>query len=306
MKSLSTTELIGQLLTQAENAGTPEERDAFYAAAQKKATRLGIDMAMARAAIEKISEREKPTHRHIVLGKKGQRALSWYVELFCKIASANDLRVTMAHNSTYINLYGMPSDIDVAEAIYNSCIVAMVAGGDAYLREGSYKQDVQRLWKKWREPNPEYKEGGYNYDRWDQKIPKYVYTEGYKNVPISGMTARQNFYRGFVGEIGKRLREAKEEARAEAIQEEAERHQTETSDTSVPATSTELVLKEKSKEIAEYYEEETRGRLSRRGWKGSKSPVHHSGSQSAGRSAAQSVDLGGRKALPGPRTQIRA
>lgn len=298
---LSTAELIGQLLAQADAAGTEEEKLVFFEAAQKKASRLGIDMAVARAAIEKANEREKPTHRQLKLGDRGQRALSWYCELAQTIAGNNDLRVTMASNSTYINFYGMPSDIDVTEAIYASCVTAMVTGGDAYLRKGDYKKEVNSLRVKVREPNPEYDERAYDQrDYWGAKVPKYVYHWTYVDKPVSGMTARQNFYKGFVYEIGSRLRKAKAEAREEALADVRLREP----EAEAGSTSTELVLRSKGREIGEYYDEATRGRLSRRGWSGSKSPVHSASASSAGASHARGVDLGGRKGITTGPTRI--
>ena len=62
-------------------------------------------------------------------------------------------------------------------------------------------------------------------------------------------------------------------------------------------TSTELVLRQKGKEVGEFYELKTKGRISRGGWKGSRSPVRSSVSQSAGTAAGRNVNLGGRKAI---------
>jgi hypothetical protein len=297
-KSLSTAELIGQLLAQADSAGTEEEKMIFFEAAQKKASRLGIDMAVARAALAKSQEKEKPTHRQLKLGDRGQRALSWYCELAQTIAGSNDLRCTMAHNSTYINFYGMPSDIDVTEAIYAACVTAMVTGGDAFLKKGEYKKDVRPLRVKVRSDNPHYDPNNY----WSAKKynPKYLYEWTYVDKPVSGMTARQNFYKGFVYEIGSRLRKAKSEARAEAVADvRLQEPQAPTGE-----TSTELVLRSKGREVGEYYDVTTRGRVSKKGWSGSKSPVHSGISSAAGTQAAKSVDLGGRKGITTGPTRI--
>jgi len=297
-KTKTGAELIGQLLAQADSAGTTEEKQLFFERAQLLATKAGIDLAIARAALAKSEEREQPTHRQLSLGKRGQRALSWYCELAQTIASNNDLRCTMAHNSTYINFYGMPSDIDVVEAIYSSCITAMVTGGDEYLRDGSYKKDVQSLRVKIREDNPHYDPNNY----WTAKKynPKYNYTWTYVDKPVSGMTARQNFYKGFVHEIGRRLRAAKAEAKAEAIADVRLREP----EAPTGETSTELVLRSKGREIGEFYDVATRGKVSRKGWSGSKSPVHYTGASNAGSQHAKGVDLGGRKSITTGPTRI--
>lgn len=292
----SGAELIGQILAQADAAGTMEEKQLCFERAQKLASKAGIDLAVASAALAKSLEREKPTHRQLKLGVPGQRALAWYNELAQAIAGQNDLRCTMAPNSTYINFYGFPSDIDVVEAIYSSCITAMVTGADAYLKAGEYKKDVEPRRVKVREPNPDYNPY-YPTDRWNTK---YNYHWTYVDKPVSGMTARQNFYKGFVNEIRTRLRKAKDEAKAEAIADVRLR------EPEAPAgeTSTDLVLRAKGREVGEYYDETTRGRLSRRGWSGSKSPVHYGGAQSAGRQHAQGVNLGGRKSITTGPTRI--
>jgi hypothetical protein len=306
-KSLSTAELIGQLLAQADSAGTQEEKQIFFEAAQKKASRLGIDMAVARAALEKSQEKEKPTHRQLKLGVPKQRALAWYCELAQAIAGANDLRCTMARNSTYINFYGMPSDIDVVEAIYSSCITAMVTGGDEYLRAGEYKKDVRPMDVKVREPNPDAGTWGwYRYDRYgygtyiDGPAPKYIYKWIVVDKPVSGLTARQNFYKGFVAEIRERLWRAKREAKEEALADVRLREP----EAEAGETSTELVLRSKGREISEYYETATAGRVSRGGWNGSKSPVNYGAASSAGRNHAKGVDLGGRKSITTGPTRI--
>lgn len=300
----STAELIGQILAQAENTNIEAEQMLFFARAQKLATREGIDLAVARAAKAKAEEREQPEHRKLTLGRRGQPALSWYCELAQTIGRNNDLQMTMAHNSTYINFYGMPSDIDVAEAIYSSCISAMVSGGNAYLKSGEYKKEILPLRKKRRSPNPDYDTERPSWDRqtdyWGKPIPKYVYEWSTEMLPISGMTARQNFYRGFVNEISRRLSEARREARAAVVAEVREIEAA-----AAPGeTSTELVLREKSKEVSVFYDQATAGRVSKRGWSGSKSPVYHSSSASAGSSHAKGVDLGGRKSITTGPTRI--
>ncbi len=303
-KSLSTAEKIGQYLAQADATPHEAEKMTFFAAAQKLATRTGIDMAVARAAVAKLEEREKPEHRQLRLGKRGQRALSWYNELAQVIGSNNDLRMTMASNSTYINFYGMPSDIDVAEAIYAVAVTAMVSGADAYLKAGDYKKDVKPLRVKKRLDNPDYDKNWNSWspqvDQWGDKIPKYTYYWTTESKPVSGMTARQNFYRGFVQTIGARLREARQEARAAAVAEVREIEAA----ALVGETSTELVLREKSKEVGEFYSTETAGKVSRRSWSGSKSPVYSSTASSAGASHARGVDLGGRKSITTGPTRI--
>ena len=293
-KKLSATEQIGMYLAQADATPHEEEKKTFMEAAQRIAARMSIDIATARAAVAKLEEREKPTFRRMTLGEPGQRALSWYVELMLGIARANDCRCTMAMNSTAITLYGMPSDIEVCEAIYATAITSMIQGGDDYLKRGDYKKDVAPRRVKTREPNPDYDPHWHWGSAADN--PKYIYTWSTVHKPVSGMTARQNFYQGYAREIERRLMAAKREV--EAAQVKVER---EAAEDSTAETSTEIVLRSKGREVGEFYSQST-GKLGT--WRGSKSPVYSGTARSAGRSHAQSTQLHGRKSLPGSRTQI--
>lgn len=296
-EKLTPTELIGQLLTKADSSTHEAEKLLCFERAQELASRHSIDLAVARAASERSLKRETPTQTHVTIGKRAQRALAWYVELYCVIARNNDLKITISPSSVSVTLYGFPSDIEVAQAIYMHAITAMIQLGDAYLKKGDYKKDVRSLRVKIRTPNPEY--GGHNY--WGADPPKYNYHWTYVEKSVSGMTARQNFYRGFVQKIGDRLEEAKRAAEAvELTHEQA---------ASMPkpnfgVISTALVLADKKREVDEYYTGRIGGR--RLGsWSGSKSPVYSSGAAAAGRDAAAGVALGGRSnSLPGARRQL--
>ena len=286
---LSPTEQIAQLLAQADGTTHEAEKLLAYERAQLLASRHSIDLAVARAALAKTQEREKPIMKNIVLGQSGQRALSWYVELMCAIARANDLKVTISTRSTYVNLFGFPSDIEVAQAIYMSTITAMVQGGDEYLKKGDYKKEILPLQKKKRRPNPHY--GVY----YNEPKFEYYWTTEYK--AISGLTARQNFYAGFVQRIGARLMEAKRSATQAAKEQAATAENVE-----LAQTSTALVLADKKAEVDLFYQETAR--VGRGSWNGSRTPVHSSSAQAAGRSHASSVSLGGTKGIGGGRTQI--
>lgn len=293
-EKLTVTEQIGMWLAKADASDNEHEKEMFYSRAQEVATRCSIDMAVARRAVAKGQQRETPTHKTIVLGKRGQRALSWYVELALAVARNNDLRVTMAHNSTFVNLYGFPSDIEVTEAMYVSAVSSMAQLADAYLKAGEYKKDVQPRRVKIRTENPDYNTG-YNWG-----APKYLYRWTYVDKAVSGMTARQNFYAGFVGRINERLREAKRLIEEQKLSAE----QVATLAPEDRDMSTALVLKEKSREVTEFYQSQISGRKMG-SWNGSKSPVYSGGARAAGGAAANGVSLGqSGGTLPGARRAL--
>lgn len=295
-EKLTPTELIGQLLLQADSTKSEAEKLLFFERAQKIAARCSIDMAVARRASAKNMAREVPTQKSVNIGKRGQRALAWYVELYIAIARSNDLRITMSPNSTFVSLYGFPSDIEVSESIYVSAVTSMAQLADAYLKAGEYKKDVKPRRVKIRTVNPDH--GNYGY----RDEPKYNYEWTYVTKPVSGMTARQNFYQGFVRKIDERLSDAKRTVEAEKLTaEQVASMQTADAPEEV---STALVLAAKSREVDEFYNTRFGGRRLK-SWNGSKTPVHSSGAREAGGRAAAGVSLGQSSTpLPGARRQL--
>ena len=104
------------------------------------------------------------------------------------IGHANDVRFTIAYNSTYVTAYGFPSDIDVTEALYNSLSVQMVDSAERYLKTKAYRNDTI-----------EYETYGQWGPEWSEK-------------PMDGRTARRSFYTAFRSEVTSRLLEAREKA----------------------------------------------------------------------------------------------
>lgn len=287
--SMSTTEKIGMWLAKADSTDSQAEKKLFMEKAQQVAARNSIDLAEARAAVAKGMKREEPTHKRVVCGTRGQRGLAYYIDLMLSIASINDLQTTIQGNVA-VNLFGMPSDIEVAEAIYATAVTAMVQGGDEYLKLGEYKKDVQPRDVKIRKENP------YAHYRGE---PKYVYEWIVVHKPVSGMTARQNFYEGFVREVTRKLREAKRE-----VVEEAKAHAAEIEQVAPDSSSTALVLFAKRDEVKGYRDSYYKGtKLGT--YRGSKTPVHSGMARAAGRTHAQSTNLGGHATgIGGGRTQI--
>lgn len=214
-------DLIAKLLAKAERTNHQAEADVFMARAQQLATRHSIDLAMARAHTAKAEQREKPVEEHVTIGRQGQKGLAQYVRLFLNIAAANDVQCLIANNSTYVDAYGFPSDIELVQSLYASIVIQMSKAARDYLATGAYKD--HKVWS----------------DRsWEWK-------------PQSGTAARIDFTKGYASRIGARLQEAARTAEATALNEPA----TGPSDTDPNAalTSMALVLREKRAEVGDFY-----------------------------------------------------
>lgn len=251
------TETIGLLLNKADRTDNPHEKEAFYEQAQRLAARHSIDLARARQKIERGAQREEPVVRTVKLGVPRQRGLAQYVELFMAIGGANDLRFTIAQNSTFINAMGFPSDIDVTETLYNSLVTAMVREADAWLATGEFRKETA-FTKNW----------------WDE--PK----------PMSKITARINFYSAYAARIGSRLRRAKAAEVAAAVQRDEAGI-----DPRPDNLTTELVLREKKAEVEEFYAANTAD--VRGSYRGGRTSAMSYAARNAGRNAAERAHLGG-------------
>ncbi len=262
---------ISALLRQAEGTDNPHEAETFMQAAQRLATAASIDLAVARDHDPAAKQRTTPLSRQIAIGEAGKRGLKTYVQLFAAIARANDVTVDVAGNSTYVLAYGFESDIDACEALYTSLVVQMVAASDAYLRSGAYKTE--------------------EFSRVVTRGTGFRARRVIETKPLSPITARLNFQSAFAERIGKRLSEAREQARAEALGADPEgRHE---------PSSTALALRNKEIEVSDYYRSESRARGT---WRASSASAGYSeAARQAGDRAGRRAKLGPDRELGGPR-----
>ena len=130
---------IAALLRQAEGTDNAHEAEAFMAAAQRLATATSIDLAVARSYAATRTTAQAPVQRTITIGNAGTRGLRTYVQLFAVIAAANDVKVDVASNSTFVYAYGFPEDIDSSHALYASLLMQMVRASEAYLASGAHR-----------------------------------------------------------------------------------------------------------------------------------------------------------------------
>lgn len=207
---------IGKLLSLAEKAATEAEAEAAMAKAQALSTQHQVDLELARTAHTMSGAKPVPEIRRIVLGEHRKMGLSTYVELLDAIARPNNVRLTVARDSTWVNAYGFNDDIDLVEQLYASLVTQMVTASNAYIRSGAHRNEV-------REPTSWFED------------PK----------PVSGRTARISFQEAFARRIGRRLREAKRETLA-----------TMTAARPTASTSAELVLVGRQNEVEKFYADE--------------------------------------------------
>lgn len=195
---MSTTmiERIAKLLNQAENAGTEAEAAVFMAKAQTLATTYSVDLAKARH-ITKDKQKTVPQQRQVHIGKAGSRGLRTLVDLYLGIAAANDLKVTIAHNATYVNAVGFAEDLDIAEALYASLLTQQAKAADDFKRNGEWREE-----KVWVESKDWFRGGEYKPQTW--------------------LTARLNFQDAFASRIRTRLSQAKWDEEQRIRNEEAE------------------------------------------------------------------------------------
>ena len=130
---------VAALLRQAEGTDNAHEAEAFMAAAQRLATAASIDLAVARSHAATRTAAQAPVQRTISIGNAGTRGLRTYVQLFAVIAGANDVKVDVASNSTFVYAYGFAEDIDTSHALYASLLMQMVRASEAYLASGAHR-----------------------------------------------------------------------------------------------------------------------------------------------------------------------
>lgn len=128
---------IAALLAKAERTDNAAEAEAYLAKAQALATAASIDLALARAA--QSGPRVQPETRTVTIGERGKRANKHFVALFVAIAHANDAHVDVAHDSTFVLAYGMPTDLDVTEQLFVSISMQMTRSAQDWVSAGMWR-----------------------------------------------------------------------------------------------------------------------------------------------------------------------
>ncbi|MFM9136385.1 MAG: DUF2786 domain-containing protein [bacterium] len=233
---MSHLDRIAALLVKAERSDNAHEAEAYLAKAQALATQASVDLAVARALTARREAREQPVSTTITIGERGKRANTHLVSLFVVVGQCNSLQIDIAHNSTYVIAYGMPSDIELVEALFGSLATQMTASANTWLAVGEWRGDT------------------------------YVSRDGWRK-DHTAQTARAAFYRAFIDRIGDRLQQAREEVLAEAERQRLQVPAEVPGGTAV-ATTGALVLRGKEAEVRSFYRQSSRARGSWSGYSG--------------------------------------
>ena len=264
---------IAKLLAKAERAATPAEAQAYFDKAQALATAHSISLAKARLATTEI--RISPINKRIVVGEPRRHANRHLINLMYAVATANDLQMDIAHNSTYLILFGFPSDIAAAEMLWSRISTQMVRYGEEFLAAGEWRADVRLVRQRRRT----------------------------RTAPMTKQTARAQYYESFIAEVQGRLRTAREREIAQQRQREEQQAQNQAAN-GPTATGTEIALREKAAEVADYYQQSSEARGSWRG--GSRVQGLSPAAEQAGRRDAHRVALPGTAEVAGGRPELPA
>jgi hypothetical protein len=254
----------------AERTDNQHEADAFLKKAQSLATHASVDLAIARLHSQRKEQRPAPMSKTLTIGEARKRANKHLVDLFIGIAHANDLKIDVAHNSTYVIVYGMPSDIEVSEVLFNSLATQMFTSASEWIRSDD-----------WRDDSYEVIEVDFRGKR--RRVKKQH----------TAKTAKSAFFVAYTKRITERVSEVREGVIRERTQ----------SDSKSALVSTAVVLRDKAREVNDFYKKESAASGRWRGYSGvSASP--RSASALAGTRAANTAHLGKRNALPQDRSRL--
>ena len=282
-----TVQTIAALLAKAERTDNPHEAEAYLAKAQHLATLRSVDLAVVRARTARAQRRTSPVNRTVQVGEPGKRANTHLVSLYVAVAHANDVKVDVARNSTYVIGYGMPDDLDVVETLWASLAHQMVEAAGRWLDSGTWRDETYQSMVR-RRVGP-----------WSLPVAE--------QRPHTRQTARAAFYRGFVHRIAARLEQARTQALHEVGADGAEPSGAVSSavgSTGEPS-STVLVLRAKHEEVQAFYRQASAARGSWTGYRGAAAGDNGSAT-GAGRAAASRARLSPTKGIGGPGAALEA
>lgn len=283
-------EKIAKLLAKAEAATTQAEAEVYFAKAQELATLHQISLAEAHLAKGKSTS--VLTNRTITVGERGKQVNSHLVWLFDVIARANDVRINIAHNSTFVIAFGFSDDIDTVELMWSRIAPTMIRLGEEYLATGEWRDEVVYRAKKVKTGERVYSWRSYDY------VDEYAEVWGY--YPVTKQAARASFYRGFQGALSNRLQEQRRQT-VEQADKAAEEYIGSDGDEAPVGAS--LVLAQKRDSISTYYKKTSTARGS---YKGGQVSHTSSGARAAGCRAGQTVSLGNTSGIGGKRGSLSA
>jgi hypothetical protein len=275
--------ILAKLFAEMEHDKTTDARRAeLMSQIQRISTTYQIDQHAARLSGLASTRQEEPTTKRVILGEPKARGLKARVALMIAITGQNDIRVTIAHNSTFINLCGFPKDIETCESIYNSLTSQMIDAANTAIKKG------------------------------DHKLERDFRTKtGY----VDARVYRSHFYAGFTSRIQRRLSDARIEAIHAAKMAEKEAQVTAerinaglsgSAGVKVEApVGTDMVLRDKAKKVKDHFDSSL-GKHSKGTWKGSSSKGYSSRGQESGSEAGRKARLRPQAELPSRRVLVGA
>lgn len=233
---MSVLDKVAALLAKAESTTNEAEADAYVNKAQQLATRHEIDVELARAHRRTKSQGSVPVQKVIAVGTPGKHVNKQLVALFVEIADANDVRVDVARNSSYVIAFGLGDDIELCETLWVHVAPTMVAAAKRFVAHGTWREETA-----YRTVN-------------GQRV----------RVPLTAAGARAGFCQGFSNRVGQRLQAARATAIANADAEISEMPEVDGAGTQSAA----LVLARKSQVVGKFHQRESKARGSWRGYQG--------------------------------------
>ena len=249
---------ISKLLAKAENTDSVEEAATFFEAAQRLCSQHSIDMALAYMEKDKREATDVLEERKLHIGQERSVGLKQKILLWNKVATNNNIRYSIAHNSTMVHPIGFSTDLDAAEALFAVLAEQMVRLGNEFLDRGEWKGEM-------------YFNGFYE----ERKVDKRV--------------ARRSFYEGFISAIGMRLSEARTEVLKERVRQDEAR------DANLPSV-TSLALMDREQAVSEFTVKAFKARGVRGSWSSPRGGSA-GGARNAGHNAGRTASMTGRKAL---------
>lgn len=135
---------LADILAKAEHEGTPPEEAAIaLKIAEKRAAKLGIDLAIARIRRDSRSKEETPTKKSLFISLGGGGFDKYHATLLSYIADVYDVKTLFADRWKRATLYGFESDINLVIALFQTSqgIMAGQAWKDLYVHKVNRDED---------------------------------------------------------------------------------------------------------------------------------------------------------------------
>lgn len=252
------TDKVNKLLLHADKAGTDEERRTYLEKAEAMATEYSINLALVR---KRQADKEDD----------GSRDRPMTGKLYSLLALPN---------VTYRNL-AVELGTQVAYAHGARCTIR---GKSSHMTFYGFPEDIDLTELLITRITP----------MMFEESDRYLKSPEHRLSGVHSTSARITFCKSFASEIGYRLKEAVTRVTEERIAAETATH----GDEVTTVTGTELALRGKELEVADYVAYEFKRAGVRGSWSGSKSQWSSEAS-SAGRTSARRVNIYGRKSLEG-------